>query len=172
MMMRKCFTTVLFTSLALVACQGSCAEEENPLVGVWQADVQPDKEKIDRVLKEDGMVRPLRLLVAPSLSRQLKATVIDLEFRSDGTCHIDDLHLPEESTATADAAPPSRTWRMVSFEGNQVQVQVTTSDASGKPKTKLWGAMNGAEADWHDAPFATPKFVRIRTATRSAGSRR
>jgi len=179
MRMKMLLTMALFASAALVPSLGNCSESQDSLVGVWQANVQPDKKKIDRVLKEGGMIKPLRLLVGPKLSKQLKAAVIDLEFRSDGTCYIEDLSFSEGDDPQPAVAPKSRTWNIVSHEGNRIKVQVTTFEENKKSSKKLWdftfdkdGALKGADADWHDAPFATPRFVRVRSASRSAATRR
>jgi len=178
-MKKRLFTMALFASIALATSLGYCGEGQHSLVGAWQADVQPDKEKIERVLKESGMIKPLRLLVAPKFSKKLRATMVNLEFRSDGTCHLNDLSLSEGDNAPPAAAPKSRTWQIVGQEGNHIKVQVSTLEAKEKWSKKIYsftfdekGGLQGTEADWQEAPFATPRFVRVATATRPAATRR
>lgn len=166
---------VTFQSAPASAQSGSDQSAGHQLVGVWEARLQPDDEKISRMLKRQNVPSFFRLSAARQVSEQLANTIMTMTFFPDGKFQM------EQRGAKGNAGRSgghnhSGTWEIVEDDDNQTVVRMAQNGApasggdvsrSAEAGQKTWrfsfhdpDRIASDARDWQDAPFVAPTFVR------------
>jgi response regulator of citrate/malate metabolism len=150
------------------------------IVGVWSAQLQPDKKKIKKMLKQKGVPFFIRPKASKQVAEKLSNTVMTMRFYADGRFQMEQSSGKNTAALNDRENVKNRFWKITQETSNQLVVILLSESGdaeSGPPSTGSTSASKDAvtkyqfyfvdqnrlisePGDWQDAPFAAPTFTR------------
>ncbi|MEW4453262.1 hypothetical protein AB1L30_11340 [Bremerella sp. JC817] len=129
-----------------------------PLEGKWVGQMETSYDRVDEVLKRDGMSLPMRLMLVPYVRWQISKCQMSVEFKPNGDAAIE---VTGSDSIHVEAEDP----KWLASQNSQGQWEVAIA---GKAKTHIWQADMADDGDtllvsgdsWQATPFQVTRFRR------------